>query len=177
MSEFKKYYLLRVAVSTAFGVALGVLFLLLTPYAGDIVDVLIIALGLVTVLLNLLPLCFSLRHIKVRGEWVYLLLSLAGILLGVALMLLREKVLLLIVGIFSVILPIVRVLLAHIKKEQFRRELPRVLAGLLMIVIVVARVEELAFTITAIACFSVSALYLLFRLLWLKFALSKSEKQ
>ena len=46
MSEFKKYYLLRVAVSTAFGVALGVLFLLLTPYAGDIVDVLIIALGL-----------------------------------------------------------------------------------------------------------------------------------
>lgn len=177
MSEFKKYYLLRVAVSTAFGVALGVLFLLLMPYAGEIVDVLIIALGLVTVLLSLLPLYFSLRHIKVRGEWVYLLLSLAGILLGVALMLLREKVLLLIAGVFSVILPVVRVVLAHIKKEQFRRELPRVLAGLAMIVIYVTRTEELAFLITAVACFALSALYLLFRLLWLKLALSKTEKQ
>lgn len=177
MSEFKKYYLLRVAVSTAFGVLLGVLFLLLMPYAGDIVDVLIIALGLVTVLLNILPLYFSIRHIKVRGEWVYLLLSLAGMLLGVALMLLREKPLLLAAGIFSVILPVLRVLLAHIKKEQFRRELPRVLAGLVMIVIYVTRTEELAFLITAVACFVLSALYLLFRLLWLKLVLSKNEKQ
>ena len=158
MTTFKKYYLMRVIVSTLFGVLLGVLFLLTRPYAGDIVDVLIIALGLLTVLLNLLPLFWSLRHIREKGEWVYLLFALLGILLGVALMLLREKALLLIVGIFSVLLPIVRVLTAHMHKEQFRRELPRVLAGLVMIVIVVARAEELAFFITAIACFVVSAL-------------------
>lgn len=168
MSEFKKYYLLRVAVSALFGVLLGVALLLLVPYAGEIVDVLIIALGLVTVLLNLLPLFFSVRHIRVRGEWVYLLLSLAGILLGVALILLREKVLLLIVGIFSVLLPIVRVFLAHIKKEQLRRELPRVLAGLAMIVVYVTRTEELAFLITAVVCFALSAIYVLFRLVLLK---------
>ena len=176
MSEFKKYYLLRVVVSALFGVLLGVAFLLLRPYAGDIVDVLIIALGLLTVLLNLLPLFFSLYHIREKGEWLYLLFAVIGILLGVALMLLREKVLLLIVGVFSVLLPIVRVLTAHMHKEQFRRELPRVLAGLVMIVIVAARAEELAFFITAIACFALSAIYLLVRLLWLKFAFTQQEQ-
>lgn len=169
MSEFKKYYLMRVIVSTLFGVLLGVLFLVLTPYAGDIVDVFIIALGLLMIFFNLLPLFWSLRHIREMGEWIYLLFFIAGILLGLSLILLREKTLLLIAGIFSVLLPVARVLTAHMHRQQFRRELPRVLAGLLMIVIFVARVEEVAFVIAAISCFAVSALYLASRLLLLKF--------
>ena len=62
MKEFKKYYLMRVIITTLFGAVVGGLFLLAEPYAVEIFDVLLIAIGLITAVMNLPAFFFSLLH-------------------------------------------------------------------------------------------------------------------
>lgn len=168
MKEFKKYYLMRVGVTTLFGALIGVLFLAGEPYAVEIFDILLIAMGLMTAVMNLPALCYSLFHVKQRGEWISLTVSAVAVVFGVLLMLIRRDVILLLLGIVSVALPILRICLVNEHKKRFKREIPMILFGLFMVFVSLMQVEELVFFICSMIAFGVSALYLLWGLLTLK---------
>jgi len=111
MNPAKKYYLIRLVLTTLFGAVFGLFFFLMAPYASELFDVLVIAMGLLTAIFNLPGVFLALRHIRTRGEWINLLLSLGAVALGIALMLLQRSLLMVLLGIYSAVLPIVRILL------------------------------------------------------------------
>ena len=172
MNAYKKYCLMRIIITTLFGAALGALFLIVQPYAAEIFDVLLIAMGLMTAVMNLPSCLYSLFHIKCRGEWIHFLISAAAILFGVMLMLIRRDEILLFLGIFSVMLPIVRVALINEHKKRLKRELPLILFGLLMVAISLMQVEETVFFICGIAALAMTGLYLIVSLVTLRIRLS-----
>jgi uncharacterized membrane protein HdeD (DUF308 family) len=101
MKEWRRYFLMRVIITAAFGIGLGVLLLVFRSYATEAFDVLLIAMGLVTAVFNLPRLVQSLLRIRKRGEWINLVLALVSIVFGVLLMLIRRDVLLTILGVFT----------------------------------------------------------------------------
>lgn len=176
MREWKRYYLMRVIMTVLFAVGVGCLFLALRRYADEVFDVLLIAAGLGTVAMNLPRFVVSLFHVRYRGEWINLLLASASIALGVLLMLLRRDVLLLILGIFSLVMPAVRVALVTERKEQLRREVPCILFGIFMIVVSLTKTEQLIFTGIGFALLGFALLYLLYGIVMLCWRFPKVEK-
>ena len=172
MNAYKKYYLMRIGMTTLFGVLLGVLFLIARPYAVEVFDVLLIAMGLMTAVLNLPPCLYSLFHIKCRGEWIHLLISAAAIAFGVLLTLIRRDDVLMVLGIFSITLPIVRTLLVNEHKKRLKRELPLIFFGILMVIVSLMQVEETVFFICGVVALAISALYLLVSLITLRIRLA-----
>ena len=168
MRSYKRYYVTRLVLSFLVGVLIGVLFLLAKSYAGEVFDVLLIAVGLATFSLNFFLFFCSLLRIKQKGEWISLVLSLVAMLLGVLLMLLRGDVILLVLGAFTILLPLVRVCLVEDRKQCFKRELPKIVFGVFIIVVSLIRAEELVFLIGAIVVFVAALLYLLWGILTMK---------
>ncbi|MBR6727754.1 MAG: hypothetical protein IKM08_06140 [Clostridia bacterium] len=168
MNSFKKYYLFRILLTTIFCAALGVLFLLAEPYADEIFDIILIAMGLMTVVMNLPPMVCSLFRIKRRGEWISFVISLVAVVFGVVVTLVQRDVLLLVLGLYSVMMPAVRVLLVAERKKQLKRELPNILFGLFMVFVSVAEIEDLIFLVCGIGMLAIAVLYLLWGLITMK---------
>ena len=163
---------MRVIVTTLFGAALGVLLLAAQPYAVEIFDILLIAMGLMTAVMNLPSCLYSLLHIKRRGEWIHFLISALAIAFGVLLMLIRRDEILLVLGAFSILFPIVRVALVNEHKKRLKREVPLMLFGALMVAISLMQVEETVFFACGIIALALSALYLAVSLIVLRVRLS-----
>ena len=168
MKEFKRYYLMRIGTTTVFVGLIGLLFLLGEPYAVEVFDILLIAMGLMTAVMNLPTLLYSLLHIRKQGEWISLAVSAVAVLFGVLLMLVRRDVILLLLGVVSVALPVVRICLVTEHKKRFKRELPMILFGLFMVAVSLMQAEELVFFVCSMTAFAIAALYLLWGLLTLK---------
>ena len=173
MNRFKKYYIMHLILSTLFGVGIGVLLILLAPYAREVFDILVIAMGLLTAVLNLPALLFALKRLSKRGEWLNLLMTLFSILLGVALMLLQTDFLLLLLGIYSVVLPLLRIILVENHMMRAKREIPRFLAGLIMVVIFLLDAETHVLWLGALLSFAISLIYLIYGLISAHFVFSK----
>lgn len=177
MSTAKKYYFLKILVSTLFGVGVGLLFWMLAPYAAEIFDIMVIAIGLLTTVMNLPALLLALRNIKARGEWINLLVAILSIALGVALMLLKTDFLLILIAIYAIVLPLVRILLVEERMKQLRREMLHFLTGIVVVLIFLAEAEQLVLRYGAIAAFVISGIYLLHGLLALHFRFSSDAAE
>lgn len=169
MVSFKKYYLIRILLTALVTGAIGAAFLIAEPYADEIFDILLIAMGLLTVVMNLPAFVFSLFHVKRRGEWISLLISAVAIIFGVTVTLVQRDVLLLLLGIYSIVFPAVRILLVAERKRQLKRELPNILFGLFMVFVSLAEIESLIFTVCGFAVIGMAVLYLLWGLITMKF--------
>ena len=120
------------------GVLLGVLLLvlgaLLKPETVQtIIKWGIIIYGIFIVLGNIPGLISGIANIGKPTGVFDLVCALLGIGLGVAMICYQGMVLVAIVGIYLVILPLVRVLLADRKGEQFKRELIRIILGVVLL--------------------------------------------
>ena len=175
---FKKYYLLRIVTTTVFGLLLALALFLLSPYATEVFDILVIATGLLTAVMNLPALFLALRFIRRRGEWVNFVMSLLAVLLGVALMLLQRTFLLLLIGVYSLILPLVRIFLVSERGAQLKKEVPHFMTGAVMLVVFLAEAEAIVLRWGALVALALSVLYFLRGILtlYLRFSLQKGEK-
>lgn len=177
MKKIKLYYVLRLLITTLFGIGVGAAFYLLSPYATEIFDILVIAMGLLTAVMNLPAVFFALRHINRRGEWINLLMSVFSVLLGVALMLLQTDFLLLLLGIYSIVLPLIRILLVENHFLRLKREIPRFLTGLIMVIIFLTESEGYILQFGALIAVALSLIYLLHGLVLMRFLFGKRRHQ
>ncbi len=174
---FKKYYMLRIVTTTVFGVLLALALFFLAPYATEVFDILVIATGLLTAVMNLPALFLALRFIRRRGEWVNFVMSLLAILLGIALMLLQRSFLLLLIGVYSLVLPLVRIFLVSERKMQLKKEVPHFITGGVMLVIFLAEGEAIVLRWGALLFLVLSVLYFLRGILTLYFRFSASGEE
>lgn len=172
MKEFKKYYLIRISITVAFWLAIGAALLLVRPYAVEIFDVLLIAMGLLMLVMNLPLFFYSLLHLKMKGEWINALISAVAAAFGVVLMLARRDDVLFYLGLFSILFPLIRVVLVSDRKNRVKKELPTVVLGAFTVLISVLQVEEKVFFVCGIAIMALSLLYFLFSLIRLKVMLT-----
>ena len=169
MRRLKLYYTLRVLLSAAALAGLGCLMLVMDAYAREVFDVLLIAMGIFGVIGNLPTLLLSLQAVTGRAlwKWISLSMSLVGMLLGVALILLQRDsaVMPVLLVLYSVVLPVCKIALVERKRKQFSLELPKVFCGLLVLIVTLTRSEDRVFYLMGVACVGIAVLYLLWRLL------------
>lgn len=158
--RWKIYFWARAAVSSLFGAGVGVACLMLRPYAREVFDILVIAMGLLTVIMHLPLLVKSFARLKTKKGVISFCVALGAVLLGVALMLLRRKFLLVLLGAYSIVFPLLRIAFASDHRLQLRREAPCILAGLVMLAVFLFEAEALVFLVGAIVAFVLTGLYL-----------------
>ena len=177
MKTLRIYYFLKVLISTLFGVGVGVLLLGLAPYASELFEILVIAIGLLTMVLNLPALFLALKHIKARGEWINLVVALLSITIGALLMLLKSNFLLVLITLYAVVLPLVRIILAEQHKKQFKREMLPFLTGVAVLFVFLAEAETFILRYGAYAVFFITAIYFIHGLLVLKYRFVLPKEQ
>ena len=177
MQSIKVYFFLKTLLSALFGVGVGLFLLMLAPYAAELFDIMVIAIGLLTVVMNVPALLLAMRNISRKGEWVNLTMVIFSIALGIALMLLRSDFLLVLIAIYAIVLPLVRVLLVEDRLRQLKREMLPFMTGLVVVLVFLAEAEALILRYGGIAAMVVSGIYFLHGLLALKFRFSALEEE
>lgn len=147
----KKKLLVARIVSMIIGILLGVLLLvlgnILKPSTIDtIIKWGIIIYGIIIIIGNIPGLVSGIANIN-KGAGIFdLICSILGIALGVAMIFYQGGILVALVAIYLIIFPLIRVLLAEKKGEQFKRELVRMVLGAVLLVFLPALMNA-AFTV------------------------------
>jgi hypothetical protein len=164
MKRIKIYYVLRLLLSGLFGIAVGAGILWADAYAVEVFDVLLIAFGVIIALFNLPVLVLSLRAVagKEKWEWINLVLAIVSIGFGACFALISRTspTLPYVLMAYIVIVPIARVALVAEHLKQLRREIPKVLFGIFLLVVSATRSEDTMFLVLGIAVIAISALYM-----------------
>ena len=165
MKRIKIYYVLRLLISALFGVAFGLGVLWADAYAVEVFDVLLIALGVISVLFNLPSLALSLRAVvsKKKWEWINLGMALISVAFGTTFLLITRNspVLPYVMLAYVIVVPLARIALISERAKQFRLELPKILFGLFLLAVTATKTEDTMFGVLGIASIAISALYLI----------------
>lgn len=147
----KKNLIVARVVVMLIGVLVGVLLLVLgglitVDTVSTIIKWGIIIYGILIIIGNVPGLVSGIANLN-RAAGVFDLVSaLLGIALGVAMICYQGTILVAIVALYLIILPLVRVLVAQRKVEQLKRELVRIIMGVVLLVFVPSLVGA-AFTL------------------------------
>ena len=120
--------------TSVISIIFGALICLLSAFAFDaMVDIVFTIIGLGIIITNVLPLMMSIQAIKVDQRYIIdLIFSIISIILGVMFIFNHSATISIICGVFLVIIPIVRIILAKEKLLELKRQLPLFIVALLM---------------------------------------------
>ena len=125
-------------ISMILGVLIGVALVLIGTVvkAETLINVALIVWGVIIIISNVPGLIGSIVRIKEKGSVFGLIISIVGILMGVALILGKAyDILTIIVAIYMLVFPIIRVVLAKGNwGEQLKREALRIALGVVLLV-------------------------------------------
>ena len=133
------------------GLLVGVLLLVLggiltQETVGKIISIGLIIYGILIIIGNVPGLVSGIANIRKREGTLDLVSAALGVALGLALIFYQGTILVVAVALYLIIFPLVRVLMASDKIEQFKRELVRLVLGVVLLVFVPALVSA-AFTV------------------------------
>ena len=146
----KNLLIARIAV-TVIGILVGVLLLVLAGIlkpstVATIIHWGLIIYGVIIIIGNIPGLISGIANVNKAAGVFDLVCSVLGIGLGVAMIFYQGSILVALVAIYLIVFPIIRVLLADQKVEQFKRELLRIVLGVVLLVFVPSLVGA-AFTL------------------------------
>ncbi len=135
----KKNLIVARTISMIIGVLLGVLLLVLggvlsPDTVAKIIHIGLIVYGIFIIVGNIPGLVSGVANIHTGAGIFDLLASIIGIALGAAMIFYQGTFLVILVAVYLIIFPLVRVLLAQNKGEQFKRELVRVVLGVVLLI-------------------------------------------
>ena len=140
-TKTKKSVLAEIIISLVFGLIFGGLLLFLATLGADtIIKWVLIIAGIIIVATNIAPLIRGIVNLvhKEKGGLFDVIVSGIAIALGVLLIVKHGGMLALIVNIllavYLIVLPIIRIIIAPSKKEQLAKEWLRILIGAILIV-------------------------------------------
>jgi len=165
MNAFKKHFIKQVVAMTICGCLFGGLLFLARPYAVDVLGVAVVLMGILTVFSQIPSLALAVRDVKKPGEWVNLVVTAATMVIGIMLMLAQNTAMLVALVIWSVVLPMARILLVEAHYTQARRELPRAFVGIFVFIVFLTGNERQVFTVGGWCAIALSLLYLAMGLL------------
>ena len=114
---------------------ISVLLLLLSIFDfGGLIKMVFVAIGLYMIIQNIIPLLFVAQiENKSTIHYVDIVMSILGIILGLILMFEHGLVVNIIIVVYLIIMPIIRIIKANNKLEGLKKEIPLFIVALLMI--------------------------------------------
>ena len=151
MNNMKKNLLVARIVVMVIGILVGVLLLVLGSIlkpstVATIIHWGLIIYGIIIVISNIPGLISGIANVNKAAGVFDLICSILGIALGAAMIFSQGSILVALVAVYLIVFPLVRVLLADQKAEQFKRELLRIVLGVVLLVFVPSLVGA-AFTL------------------------------
>lgn len=135
----KKHLIVARVVVTVISILVGVLLLvlgsILTPdTVANIIKWGLIIYGILIIIGNVPGLISGIANVKKPAGVFDLICSILGVGLGVALIFYQGSILVALVAVYLIVFPVIRVCLAGQKMEQFKRELLRMILGVVLLV-------------------------------------------
>lgn len=151
----KKNLLIYRITSMIIGALMGVLLLLLAGIltaetVAKIIQVGLIVYGIFVIIGNIPSLVSGIANIHRRAGVFDLISAIVGIALGLAMIFYQGTFLVVAVAAYLIVFPLLRVLVSPKKGEQFKRELVRLVLGVLLLVFVPALVNVAFFAVRLI---------------------------
>ena len=151
----KKNLLIYRITSMIIGALMGTLLLLLAGVltaetVSKIIHVGLIVYGVFVIIGNIPSLVSGIANIHRRAGVFDLISAIVGIALGLAMIFYQGTFLVVAVAAYLIVFPLLRVLVAPKKGEQFKRELVRLVLGVLLLVFVPALVNVAFFAVRLI---------------------------
>lgn len=147
----KKNLLAARIVVMVIGILVGVLLLVLAGIlspstVAEIIHWGLVIYGIIIIIGNIPGLVSGIMNIKTAAGVFDLVCSVLGIGLGAAMIFYQGSILVALVAIYLIVFPLIRVLLADQKVEQLKREMLRIILGVVLLVFVPSLVGA-AFTL------------------------------
>ena len=151
----KKNLLIYRITSMIIGALMGALLLLLAGVltaetVAKIIHVGLIVYGIFVIIGNIPSLVSGIANIQRRDGVLDLISAIVGIALGLAMIFYQGTFLVVAVAVYLIVFPLLRVLVSPKKGEQFKRELVRLVLGVLLLVFVPALVNVAFFAVRLI---------------------------
>lgn len=139
MNKIKKNLIIARVTGTLLGVLLGILVLVLAAVLKPdtlqrIIQVTLIICGIFTIISNLPELVSGAANLNTSLGLVDFISAILGIAMGIALIFFQNTVLVVIIGAYMLLFPLLRILMAREKGKQFLREVWRLIMGVLVLV-------------------------------------------
>ena len=138
-TKTKKSVLAEIIISLVFGLIFGGLLLFLSTLgAATIIKWVLIVTGIIIVITNIAPLIRGIVNIKEKGGVFDVIVSAIAIALGIVMIVYQNAIISTIItvllAVYLIVLPIIRIVIAPSKKEQLSKEWLRILIGAILIV-------------------------------------------
>lgn len=138
-SKIKKNVLAEIIISLVFGLLFGALVLFLATLGADtIIKWVLIVTGIIIAVTNIAPLIRGIVNIKEKGGIFDVIVSAVAIALGVVMAVFQNEiistVITVLLAIYLIVLPVIRIITAASWKEQLAKEWLRILIGAILIV-------------------------------------------
>ena len=142
----------------------GAIFLIVGP--EDIFKFIFIVLGILLIIFNGLILLSCLPKIRQDKTYIIILaISIIQIIMGIFVIITESKLLLIITGIILIAFPILAIVTAKNKKEQFKLEITKMSLGCVFIILGATDAARIIFVIIGIISLVFGAIYLIMALL------------
>lgn len=163
LPSVKKTSLIAILVIGALGVLCGALLLAIDP--AFLLKVLFVVMGVLTVLSAIPGLFAGLASPRTGTGRLSLIVSLLSILIGVVMIFWHSSVLMLILGLYLLLFPLVEILTAHDKAARLKNELPKMIVGVVLLLVGPAKAIDVMLDVAGIGVIVLSLLYVVFCLL------------
>ena len=155
--------LIAVLIAALIGCAIGgaILWIVNAGLLGEAIKWIFIALGIIVVISTIPALVSSIKHVKEKLGWLSLVLSIVSMALGIV-MIFEQQYLPIIVGLYLLAFPIIRIVLAKDHFGQTRSEAPLLILGILVILLGFGTMANVLFTVGGWVIIGLSAIYAIF---------------
>lgn len=123
----------KVIIDSIIIALIGLLFILIDP--GKLMHIVLIVVGIFVIIVSVNDIIANLS-IPVRGPitTTNLVMSIVSLVVGIAMIIWQNTLMSVILAIWFIVMPIVRIVTAINKKEQFKHEIPLFIVGVILLV-------------------------------------------
>ena len=163
LPNIKKTSLITIFVIGALGILLGILLLAIDP--NFLLKIIFVVMGIVTVLSAIPGVFVGLTSMRAREGRVSLIASLLSVLIGCLMIFWHSSVLMVVLGVYLVVFPLVEILTSRNKMFRFKSELPKMIVGLVLILVGPAKALDVMLDVAGVSVIVFSVFYIVISLL------------
>lgn len=157
--ESQKLFGSGVLVFALFGLLAGLLLIALP--VETLFQIVFVIVGVVTIVSNIPGVIMGLARLDERGGLVTLVLSVLSVILGFLMIFYHSSILMILVGVYLIVLPLIEVLIAKDRGAQLKAELPKLILGVVLVVVGPAKTADVLFDVAGWIIVVLTSVYLI----------------
>ena len=140
-----KYFWITLITAVVIGALLGVLLILMPTEL--LMKIVFVIMGMIIVATSVPALVFGASHMNERFGKTSFVFALLSLVLGVVMIFWHNSLLSLVLGAFLIAFPIVNIVMAEEHLQQLKKELPKMIVGVVLLLVGPAKTLEILFDV------------------------------